>query len=142
MEAQDDLLSAQGGGTSIVLQTLILSFYNMYSCHVYMCKSELLCLCELLTVCFLTRLEQRVQDKEKLERKLYSRFGMVLNEKKAKIRSLQETVRQLRSATEQQRDVKKRQRSAGWCYMTSSDALASLPCFGTGTSEIYTGFKN
>ncbi|KAG7243962.1 hypothetical protein INR49_006120 [Caranx melampygus] len=57
----------------------------------------------------LTELQQRVQDKEELERKLYSRFGMVLNEKKAKIRGLQHTVRQLQSTTEQQRDMKKRQ---------------------------------
>ncbi|RVE68331.1 hypothetical protein OJAV_G00090620 [Oryzias javanicus] len=40
-------------------------------------------------------LEQKVQDKEKLEMGLYRRFVMVMNEKKAKIRSLQDAVRQL-----------------------------------------------
>lgn len=39
-------------------------------------------------------LEQQVEDKEMLEGELYSRFVMVLNEKKAKIRGLQDAVRQ------------------------------------------------
>ncbi|XP_040898626.1 DNA repair protein XRCC4-like [Toxotes jaculatrix] len=52
----------------------------------------------------LRELEQQVQEKEMLERQLYSRFVMVLNEKKAKIRTLQDTVRQL-----QQRDENRRQ---------------------------------
>lgn len=54
----------------------------------------------------LTRLEQHVQDKEKLDVHLYSRFVMVLNEKKAKIRGLQDTIRQL-----QQKDEETGQRS-------------------------------
>ncbi|XP_023269227.1 DNA repair protein XRCC4-like [Seriola lalandi dorsalis] len=57
----------------------------------------------------LTELEQQVQDKEMLERKLYSRFGMVLNEKKAKIRGLQDTVRQFQETADRQRDEERRQ---------------------------------
>ncbi|XP_056129886.1 DNA repair protein XRCC4 isoform X2 [Lampris incognitus] len=51
-------------------------------------------------------LEQHVRDKELMERQLYSRFVMVINEKKAKIRSLQDTVRQLQQTKEQERDEK------------------------------------
>ncbi|XP_047446907.1 DNA repair protein XRCC4-like [Mugil cephalus] len=43
----------------------------------------------------LKELQQQVRDKETFEKELYSRFVMVLNEKKAKIRGLQDTVRQL-----------------------------------------------
>ncbi|XP_041855900.1 DNA repair protein XRCC4-like [Melanotaenia boesemani] len=50
----------------------------------------------------LTELEQQVHDKQMLERELYSRFVMVLNEKKAKIRDLQDAVLQLRRAEDQQ----------------------------------------
>ncbi|GLD68021.1 DNA repair protein XRCC4 isoform X1, partial [Lates japonicus] len=57
----------------------------------------------------LTELEQQVLDKEVLERKLYSRFVMVLNEKKAKIRGLQDAIRQLQPTTDQQRDEERRQ---------------------------------
>lgn len=52
----------------------------------------------------LRELKQQVQDKEVLERELYSRFVMVLNEKKAKIRSLQDAVRQLHQSDDQQGD--------------------------------------
>lgn len=61
---------------------------------------------------FLIRLKQQVQDKEMLERELYSRFVMVMNEKKAKIRGLQDAVRQLQQTNDQQRDEQKRQRFA------------------------------
>ncbi|KAK9522642.1 hypothetical protein VZT92_019091 [Zoarces viviparus] len=53
--------------------------------------------------------EQQVEDKEMLEGELYSRFVMVLNEKKAKIRGLQDAVRQLQHPDGQQRDEKGRQ---------------------------------
>lgn len=46
------------------------------------------------------RLEQQVLDKEAMERELYSRFVMVLNGKKAKIRGLQDTLHQLQQAEE------------------------------------------
>ncbi|XP_008299398.1 DNA repair protein XRCC4-like [Stegastes partitus] len=52
----------------------------------------------------LTELQQQVQDKELLEKELYSRFVMVLNEKKAKIRGLQDAVRQLHQTDDQQGD--------------------------------------
>ncbi|XP_026199032.1 DNA repair protein XRCC4 isoform X2 [Anabas testudineus] len=52
----------------------------------------------------LRELKQQVQDKETLESELYSRFVMVLNEKKAKIRGLQDAVRQLQQTTDQQKD--------------------------------------
>ncbi|XP_042276408.1 DNA repair protein XRCC4-like isoform X1 [Thunnus thynnus] len=57
----------------------------------------------------LRQLKQQVQDKEMLERELYSRFVMVMNEKKAKIRGLQDAVRQLQQTNDQQRDEQKRQ---------------------------------
>lgn len=49
----------------------------------------------------LLRLEQQVVDKEAVERELLSRFVVVLNEKKAKIRSLQNTLHQLQQAEEE-----------------------------------------
>ncbi|XP_038559348.1 DNA repair protein XRCC4-like [Micropterus salmoides] len=61
----------------------------------------------------LRELEQQVQDKEMLERELYSRFVMVLNEKKAKIRELQDAVLQLQKADDQQRDEEGRQSNNG-----------------------------
>ncbi|XP_035514566.1 DNA repair protein XRCC4-like [Morone saxatilis] len=52
----------------------------------------------------LRELEQQVRDKEILERELYSRFVMVLNEKKAKIRGLKDVLRQLQQIDDQRRD--------------------------------------
>ncbi|XP_068608921.1 DNA repair protein XRCC4 [Brachionichthys hirsutus] len=55
-----------------------------------------------------TELERYAGGKEALESELYSRFVLVLNEKKAKIRSLQESVTDLqesRSADAQQKEV-------------------------------------
>lgn len=49
----------------------------------------------------LIRLEQQVLNKEAMERELYSHFVVVLNEKKAKIRGLQETLHQLQQAEEE-----------------------------------------
>ncbi|KAM4577883.1 DNA repair protein XRCC4-like isoform 2-T3 [Fundulus diaphanus] len=57
----------------------------------------------------LKELEKQVKDKEMLEKEMYSRFVMVLNEKKAKIRGLQGTVRQLSHTEDQQMDEKRRQ---------------------------------
>lgn len=48
----------------------------------------------------LTELERHVQDKEMMEKKLYSRFVLVLNEKKAKIRGLQDTVQRLQQSAD------------------------------------------
>ncbi|KAJ8380625.1 hypothetical protein SKAU_G00014030 [Synaphobranchus kaupii] len=56
-----------------------------------------------------TELERYVQGKESLERELYTRFVLVLNEKKAKIRQLQERLRQLQ---EQQEKRGKREATA------------------------------
>lgn len=61
---------------------------------------------------FLTRLKHQVQKKEALERELYSRFVMVLNEKKAKIRGLQEAVKRLRNSDDHPSDEEGVQRSA------------------------------
>ncbi|XP_054467086.1 DNA repair protein XRCC4-like [Anoplopoma fimbria] len=57
----------------------------------------------------LRELEQQVEDKEMLEGELYSHFVTVLNEKKAKIRGLQDAVRQLQQTEGQQRDEEGRQ---------------------------------
>ncbi|KAF7200098.1 X-ray repair complementing defective repair in Chinese hamster cells 4 [Nothobranchius furzeri] len=51
-----------------------------------------------------TELEHQVHQKETLEMELYSRFVMVLNEKKAKIRGLQDAVHQLHRADDQHRE--------------------------------------
>lgn len=110
-------MSAQGGGISNILLTKLLS-EDKQTRHVQVEVHWLALLfvffCTHVGVCvfFLTRLEQQVQDKEVLERELYSRFVMVLNEKKAKIRGLQDAVRQLQQANDQQRDEEGRQRSA------------------------------
>lgn len=48
-------------------------------------------------------MERYVQGKETLERDLYSRFVLVLNEKKAKLRVLQERVRELEESIEENR---------------------------------------
>lgn len=66
---------------------------------------------------FLTRLEKQVQDKGMLERELYSRFVMVMNEKKAKIRGLRDALRQLQQTDEQQRNEEGRQRSAWYDFL-------------------------
>ncbi|TNN74423.1 DNA repair protein XRCC4 [Liparis tanakae] len=58
----------------------------------------------------LRELERHAEDKETLEDGLYSRFVVVLNEKKAKIRSLQDVVRQLHQTDGKQRDEKGRRR--------------------------------
>ncbi|KAM4616171.1 DNA repair protein XRCC4-like isoform 1-T3 [Polymixia lowei] len=57
----------------------------------------------------LRELEQHVQDKEMMERELYSRFVMVLNEKKAKIRGLQDTIHQLQQTKDQKGDKEARE---------------------------------
>lgn len=46
------------------------------------------------------RLKKYVQAKEVLEQDLYTRFVLVLNEKKAKIRSLQEKLKQAQEEVE------------------------------------------
>ncbi|XP_067289213.1 DNA repair protein XRCC4 isoform X2 [Pseudorasbora parva] len=53
-------------------------------------------------------MERYVQGKETLERDLYSRFVLVLNEKKAKLRALQERVRELEESIEENRPRKKK----------------------------------
>ncbi|XP_060893887.1 DNA repair protein XRCC4-like [Labrus mixtus] len=57
----------------------------------------------------LRQLKKHVQDKELLERELYSHFVMVLNEKKAKIRGLQDSLQHLQQADDQQREEEARQ---------------------------------
>ncbi|XP_004544489.4 DNA repair protein XRCC4 [Maylandia zebra] len=52
----------------------------------------------------LGQLKHQVQKKEALEREMYSRFVMVLNEKKAKIRGLQEAVKRLRNSDDHPSD--------------------------------------
>ncbi|XP_051541467.1 DNA repair protein XRCC4-like isoform X2 [Myxocyprinus asiaticus] len=54
-----------------------------------------------------TEMEKYIQGKETLERDLYSRFVLVLNEKKAKIRALQERVKELQHSVDEDRLRKK-----------------------------------
>ncbi|KAF7656996.1 hypothetical protein LDENG_00033450 [Lucifuga dentata] len=49
-------------------------------------------------------LDHHIQEKEMMERELYSRFVMVLNEKKAKIRGLQDAIHHLQKTKDHQRD--------------------------------------
>lgn len=44
-------------------------------------------------------MKRYVSDKETLERELYNRFVLILNGKKAKIRSLQEKIKELQDTT-------------------------------------------
>lgn len=50
------------------------------------------------------RMERYVQEKESLERELYSRFVLVLNEKKSKIRELQARLNELQQSVDQDED--------------------------------------
>ncbi|XP_062409835.1 DNA repair protein XRCC4 isoform X2 [Sardina pilchardus] len=52
-------------------------------------------------------MERYVTGKETLEQELYSRFVLVLNEKKAKIRALQARVKQLEESLEEEREQRK-----------------------------------
>lgn len=60
-------------------------------------------------------MERYVQGKEALEGDLYSRFVLVLNEKKAKIRALQEKIKQLQETVEEE---KQRYSSTVWATVT------------------------
>ncbi|KAK2837380.1 hypothetical protein Q5P01_014592 [Channa striata] len=73
----------------------------------------------------LRQLEEQVGDKEKLERELYSHFVMVLNEKKAKIRGLQEAVRQLQETAEEQRDEEARRSDKAAVEGTTCETVQS-----------------
>lgn len=66
------------------------------------------------------RLEQQVQEKEELERKLYSRFVPVMNEKKAMIRGLQDELQHLQRTDKKHGNKEERQRSA-WDWFESID---------------------
>uniref|UniRef100_A0A3Q4G9A5 DNA repair protein XRCC4 n=1 Tax=Neolamprologus brichardi TaxID=32507 RepID=A0A3Q4G9A5_NEOBR len=76
---------------------------------------------------FLTRLKHQVQKKEALERELYSRFVMVLNEKKAKIRGLQEAVKRLRNSDNHPSDEEGVQRSASSAVILLSTSQSIQP---------------
>lgn len=58
-----------------------------------------------------TEMEKYVQGKETLEKELYSRFVLVLNEKKAKIRALQAKVDEFQQSMEEDRLRKKKSES-------------------------------
>ncbi|XP_077378400.1 DNA repair protein XRCC4-like isoform X2 [Festucalex cinctus] len=61
----------------------------------------------------LQELELQVQGKETMTRELYTRFVMLLNEKKAKIRSLQDALSQLRPTTTVQKKQRENYTSSG-----------------------------
>ncbi|XP_061623164.1 DNA repair protein XRCC4-like isoform X2 [Phyllopteryx taeniolatus] len=61
----------------------------------------------------LQELECQVQDKETTTGELYTRFVMVLNEKKAKIRSLQDALSQLQPTTSRQKNQRENHISLG-----------------------------
>lgn len=71
------------------------------------------------------RLEQHVRHKEAVEKKLFSRFVPVMNEKKAKIRGLQDDLHQLQQTDEKPRNKAERQRSA-WDGFLQMDFLVFL----------------
>ncbi|KAM3611620.1 uncharacterized protein V6R79_021465 [Siganus canaliculatus] len=78
-------------------------------------------------------LEQQVQEKEILEKQLYSRFVMVLNEKKAKIRGLQDALRELQQSGDEQKDEEESQRSV---------PLASFNSSGNNTAQVEDGSQD
>ncbi|KAF4082119.1 hypothetical protein AMELA_G00148000 [Ameiurus melas] len=51
-----------------------------------------------------TEMERYIKEKETLERELYNRFVLVLNEKKAKICNLQERIKQLQNTIQDKKD--------------------------------------
>ncbi|XP_019733583.1 DNA repair protein XRCC4 isoform X1 [Hippocampus comes] len=61
----------------------------------------------------LQELEHQVQDKETMTRDLYARFVLVLNEKKAKIRSLQDALSQLPPTASVQKKQRENDTSSG-----------------------------
>lgn len=58
-----------------------------------------------------TQMERYVEEKESLERELYSRFVLVLNEKKAKIRDLQTRVNELQQSVDEDELRRKQDRN-------------------------------
>ncbi|XP_054629548.1 uncharacterized protein LOC129179822 isoform X2 [Dunckerocampus dactyliophorus] len=97
----------------------------------------------------LQELQQRVQDKETMENELYSYFVMVLNAKKAKIKSLQDSLRQLQptaSFHRKQRKTDTAQSEDDTCEKREESIERSYPSLEptiltTGHSEVSQGFS-
>lgn len=70
-----------------------------FVCLFVYCGYELDCHSHLL----FSRMEKCIKEKEMLERELYNRFVLILNGKKAKIRTLQERIKQLENTIQEEK---------------------------------------
>nr|XP_057927155.1 uncharacterized protein LOC131128383 isoform X2 [Doryrhamphus excisus] len=93
----------------------------------------------------LRELEQKVQDKETMENELYSHFVMVLNAKKAKIKSLQDSLQQLQPIAgfhRKQRKNETAQSEDDSCHRRERSYPSLEPTILTsGHSEVSQGFS-
>ncbi|XP_062418348.1 DNA repair protein XRCC4-like isoform X3 [Pungitius pungitius] len=89
----------------------------------------------------LRELEQQVRDKEMLEGDLYSRFVMVLNEKKAKIRGLQDAVRQLHQTDEEGKHRERKEQTVQSIHPSQEPTIllpgCDLECHGVSVDRTF-----
>uniref|UniRef100_A0A672MG19 X-ray repair complementing defective repair in Chinese hamster cells 4 n=1 Tax=Sinocyclocheilus grahami TaxID=75366 RepID=A0A672MG19_SINGR len=83
----------------------------------------------------LHRMQRYVQGKEKLERDLYSRFVLVLNEKKVKLRALQKSVKELEKSVEENRLRKKADSEDHKAMETAADKSPGESDYGGSTED-------
>uniref|UniRef100_A0A8C2C6X9 X-ray repair complementing defective repair in Chinese hamster cells 4 n=1 Tax=Cyprinus carpio TaxID=7962 RepID=A0A8C2C6X9_CYPCA len=96
------------------------------------CMSVWLCLIGLHP---LHRMQRYVQGKEKLERDLYSRFVLVLNEKKDKLRALQKRVKELEKSVEENELRKKADSEDQKAMETEADKSPEESDYGGSTED-------
>ncbi|XP_018600575.1 DNA repair protein XRCC4 isoform X2 [Scleropages formosus] len=83
-----------------------------------------------------SELERYVQGKELLERDLYSRFVLVLNEKKAKMRRQQEEIKQLQDKLEELREAAlEKKKAPHWSAGSASISPPIEDTYGASTDE-------
>ncbi|XP_016302714.1 DNA repair protein XRCC4-like isoform X1 [Sinocyclocheilus anshuiensis] len=80
-------------------------------------------------------MQRYVQGKEKLERDLYSRFVLVLNEKKVKLRALQKSVKELEKSVEENRLRKKADSEDHKAMETAADKSPGESDYGGSTED-------
>ncbi|XP_036451692.1 DNA repair protein XRCC4 isoform X1 [Colossoma macropomum] len=80
-------------------------------------------------------MERYVQGKETLEKDLYSRFVLVLNEKKAKIRALQTRIKQLQDTVEKEKQRRKKEAAGNGESCLADDKPEEESDYGSTTEE-------